>query len=211
LQHDCSIFASSVSARGAIDHNGETFFASLDFNVAGQALPPVDPVAVVAALPTMCWGVTLFDILIMNGDRHQGNVAFNTLTSELQIFDHSHAFMAPSGDVDVRMAQCVTTLAIGGHCLARELNTWHGFDDWINRISQLPDFCIEGAVQAGCEVGLPQARQVAISDFLKARRDGLGQLVASNVASFPRLPARPQAAPAPPPAGVGAAPIAPAP
>src|SRR5215212_3072890 len=48
-----------------LDNAGETYFFSLDFSLAGQALPPVDPVAVVAAFPRLSWGIILFDSLVM--------------------------------------------------------------------------------------------------------------------------------------------------
>jgi len=53
-----------------LQKNGEVYFCSLDFNTAGQGLPPFSPRAVTGALPELSWGVLLFDVLVMNGDRH---------------------------------------------------------------------------------------------------------------------------------------------
>jgi hypothetical protein len=85
-----------------LQKNGDTYFCSLDFNTAGHALPPISPSTVVGALPELSWGVVLFDVLIMNADRHPQNISYNTTTGELTLFDHSHAFMTTGGDVDVR-------------------------------------------------------------------------------------------------------------
>lgn len=110
-----------------LDKNGDVYFCSLDFNSAGQALPPINAATVVSDLPELSWGITLFDVLVMNDDRHNQNISYNTATKEVTIFDHSHAFMNPSSDVDARLAATKGQLAIGGHCLAAELSTWRGF------------------------------------------------------------------------------------
>jgi hypothetical protein len=91
----------------------------------------------------------------MINDRHPQNISHNTQTGQLTIFDHSHAFMTPSGDIDQRLASAKGQLAIGGHCFAAELNTWNGFSFWVARIKSLPDYYLEGAVEAGCGAGIP--------------------------------------------------------
>jgi hypothetical protein len=57
----------------------EDWFASLDFNLTGTALPPVDTAACVASLPDPSAGLLLFDILIANCDRHRGSFAVDLL------------------------------------------------------------------------------------------------------------------------------------
>jgi hypothetical protein len=171
-----------------LQRNGDVYFCSLDFNTAGQALPPITPSTVVGNLPELSWGITLFDALVMNGDRHPQNISYNTVTKEVTIFDHSHAFMR-GGDVDAILTANNGKLAFGAHCLAAELNTWNGFAAWIAKIKVLPDYCLEGAVDAGCKVGIPQGKKVAIYDFLRARRDSLDAIVTNNKVVFPKLPA----------------------
>jgi hypothetical protein len=178
-----------------LQKNGDTYFCSLDFNTAGHALPPISPSTVVSALPELSWGVLLFDILIMNGDRHPQNISYNTTTGELTLFDHSHAFMTTGGDIDLRMANAKGQLMIGGHCLAAELNTWNGFDSWVARVKSLPDYYLEGAVEEGCAVGMPHAKKSAIYDFLRERRDGIDGIVTNNKAAFPKMPAGPKVTP----------------
>lgn len=136
---------------GALSQSGaDTYFFSLDFNLAGQALPPADPTMVVAAFPRLAWGIIVFDALVMNGDRHPGNIAHDTTTNRLQIFDHSHAFLSPTGDPTQNLPPKENDLGIGGHCLAAAIDTADGLYTWLDRVSLIPDFFIEGIIEAGC-------------------------------------------------------------
>jgi len=130
-----------------LDKGGEPYFFSLDFNLAGQALPPASGAAVVALDPRLAWGIILFDILVMNDDRHGKNIADDTATQKVQIFDHSHAFLKPQGDISETLAARDGNLCIGGHCLASEIYTFDGFDIWNERIKQIPDYFIEGLIE----------------------------------------------------------------
>lgn len=174
-----------------LENEGETYFCSLDFNTAGAALPPIIPPNLVAAQPELSWGVLLFDVLVMNSDRHAMNISHNTATGAVTIFDHSHAFMTPAADVDQRLAQTAGHLAIGGHCLAGAITTWQGFDMWVARLRAIPDYYLEGAIDAACSAGLPPAKKAAIVTHMKQRRDHLPDIVTNNAGSFPNLPARP--------------------
>jgi hypothetical protein len=171
-----------------LDKSGEPYFFSLDFNLAGMALPPVSAAAIVALDPRLSWGIILFDMLVMNGDRHGQNIAHDTATQKVQIFDHSHAFLRPQGDIAATLAANEGNLCIGSHCLAPEINTFDGFDIWNERIKQIPDYFIEGLVEACSLVGLPDAHKNACTDFMKKRRYELEDILNKNLASFPKLP-----------------------
>jgi hypothetical protein len=121
-----------------LENNGETYFCSLNFNLAGQSLPPAPVADVVALFPETSWGITLFDVLVMNPDRHGRNLSFNRQTKDIQIFDHSHAFLQSNGTPDRVMIDLKDQLAVGGHCVKAELNTWTGFDVWTARIKDVP-------------------------------------------------------------------------
>ncbi len=88
------------------------WFASLDFNLVGNALPPVECARCVAELPDLSAGLLLFDILIGNCDRHPGNFSVDFLAvngPQMNIFDHSHALFG----------------YIAGQGAARVLNSGH--------------------------------------------------------------------------------------
>lgn len=169
-------------------HGGAPHFFSLDFNLAGHALPPADPSAIVKHDPVLSWGIILFDVLVMNADRHRENIAFDTTQKKVQIFDHSHAFLGTAGDIPARLASVGGQLAIGRHCLAAQIGTDDGKDLWIERIKQIPDFFIDGVIDAASKVGLPAPHVKDCKLHLKHRRDGLKALVEANIVSFPSLP-----------------------
>ena len=174
---------------GALMQNDqETYFFSLDFNLAGQALPPISPPEVVAKFPRLVWGVLVFDVFIMNHDQHNGNIAYDNLAGKVQIFDHSHAFLAQSTNIEHDLAARENSLAIGGHCLANEIDVIDGMDDWINRVKSIPDYFIDGIISAGCECGIPVEKKSFLSSFMKRRRDNLTTLFNANMSSFPKLP-----------------------
>lgn len=172
-----------------MQQSADVYFFTLDFNVAGQALPPIDASALVAAHPRLAWGVIAFDALVMNGDRHTKNIAHDLTTGEVQIFDHSHALLTPSGDIQQNMAARQNSLSIGGHCLAKEINTLDGMDYWIERIKQIPDYVIDELITSACKCGIPQSEHNYLTTFIKERRNNMEQLLTQNIkASFPKIP-----------------------
>jgi hypothetical protein len=174
---------------GALMHQDkDTYFFSLDFNLAGQALPPVSPSSIVKSFPRKAWGIILFDALIMNADRHRQNIAHDTATDQIQIFDHSHALLTPAGNIEQTLQNKASILAIGGHCLAREIDTYDGRDFWLERIKLVPDFFIEEVVAAAVDCGLPPDRKDLLASFMKHRRDSLGTILAASKPLFPNLP-----------------------
>jgi hypothetical protein len=172
-----------------LDKEGEAYFFSLDFNLAGQALPPASASAIVALDPRLAWGIILFDILIMNGDRHGMNISHDTTTQKVQIFDHSHAFLRPQGSITATLATNDGNICIGRHCLAAEINTIDGLETWIDRISKIPDYFIDGLIEATSTIGLPNAHKNECADFMKKRRSNILDIIGKNRAAFPKLPA----------------------
>jgi hypothetical protein len=73
--------------------SGGPAWVSLNFSPKGDRLPPIDPPTVYEALPELCAGVVVFDVLIANGDRHRKNLAFLPSKKRLEVFDHSHALL----------------------------------------------------------------------------------------------------------------------
>jgi hypothetical protein len=159
-------------------------FASLNFNLSGQSLPPADPAAIASAFPALSWGILLFDMWVLNGDRHNGNISHDTIANKVQLFDHSHALFA-RGDFQ----PFVNAPAIGGHCLAPMIASLDGLTDWNSHIGSVPERFVRTIVGdvVGDEFGISAARAQECSDFLIARRSHLIDVAKTNAALFPKV------------------------
>jgi len=138
--------------------NSGPLFASLDFNLTGNSLPPVNVVRCVQELPRLSAGLVLFDIWVANCDRHPKNFSVDFLASpaQMNVFDHSHAlFGYASGGGERRLAELLDRLGISWttsnpvdsgrhrHCLLDVLDSDSELGFWINRIRCMPDFYVE--------------------------------------------------------------------
>jgi hypothetical protein len=170
-----------------IEHNGTPHYVSLNFNLAGEDLPPADPGAIQSAHPDLACGIVLFDIWIVNADRHRQNIAHDRTTDRVQIFDHSHAFF---GNGAAHLTATEDQLGIGGHCLAGELRSLTGMRSWRDRILSVPEFYIRAVVEAAAEVGLPADQIGFCASYLLRRRSKLLDLVKQYRASFPKVEQR---------------------
>lgn len=166
--------------------DGKPYHVSLNFHLAGEDLPPADAAAVVADHPSLAAGIVLFDSWICNGDRHRGNLAYDKVSKRVTLFDHSHSFLTGAGKQ--RLEQAAGQLAIGGHCVARELTQVDGFRTWHTRIMAVPDFYIREAVEQTVGVGPMEADIAAFAaEYLLDRRRRLLDLVDANRAHFPKI------------------------
>ncbi len=173
----------------------DLFFASLDFNLTGNTLPPVNATRCVEVLPQESTGLLLFDILIANSDRHGRNfsVDYSPKPPKMNVFDHGHAmFGKDAGEGAARLARLRDRLAISAgshtagnrHCLLDQVNTDAHFGRWIERIRQIPDYVIEDLCSELPSLGCTKAEAAAAEDFLKHRRGKLAQIVEENRAQF---------------------------
>lgn len=170
-------------------------YASLNFNLTGVALPPVNPAQCVQLLPRLATGLLLFDILIANSDRHAGNLSVDALANppQMNVFDHSHALLGNSaGQGALRMAALAGHLAVTGgpwtggnrHCLLDAVSDDAHFAFWIARIAALPDFVIEEVCADAIPFGMSAAESQAVQTFLKTRRDSFTDLIDQHQAEF---------------------------
>jgi hypothetical protein len=171
------------------------YYASLDFNLTGNTLPPADPHAFVAELPSEATGLLLFDILIANSDRHAGNLYLDTSggTPKAAVFDHSHGlFGYIAGQGAARLQAMKSRLAITGqpptggnrHCLLDVVNSDDQFSYWIDRIKALPDFLIEDVCTEAVKYGITSHEAQAAVNFLRYRRSGLRRIIVRNKQEF---------------------------
>lgn len=173
----------------------EPMFVSLDFNLTGSALPPIDPIDAVAKLPKLCAGLVLFDAWVANCDRHRGNVSVDTSSSppQMSVFDHSHALFGytPGGGV-ARLTELRDRLGLTGgsktkgnrHCLLDALASDAHFLHWLTRIKEVPRFQIEEVCATATDGGATPDELAAAVDFLVHRRDTLSGIVNAHQAEF---------------------------
>ena len=93
----------------------DLFYASLDFNLTGNTLPPVNVTKCIEVLPQLSTGVLLFDILIANSDRHGRNLSvdFSSKPPTMNVFDHGHAmFGKDAGEGVSRLERLKERLSI---------------------------------------------------------------------------------------------------
>lgn len=181
------------------EEGGEAWFASLNFNLTGNDLPPVKPSDCVRLLPSRSAGVLLFDIWIANLDRNRKNLALDLLATPplMSVFDHGHALFGYAKDKGVeRLAEHMDTLGISWktgeplesgrhrHCLLDAVNSDAHFDHWMKRIESTPNFYIEEVCRDALPYGMSAAEGDAAAGFLKARRDNIRKLVNDNRAEF---------------------------
>lgn len=175
-----------VPPAALVEKNGEPYHVSLDFNLSGQRLPPADCAALVQAHPDLACGVVLFDMWIVNPDRHNRNVAFDQTTNQVQLFDHSHAFLQLPDPIQ-RLQAHQNALGIGGHCIANALTSLQGMQAWFSRLIAIPEYYIDHTLETATGVGLDAQLVPAVKAFLLERRAHLLDLVNANQASFPRV------------------------
>lgn len=163
------------------------WFASLDFNLVGDALPNVVPGECVRQLPNLSAGIVVFDLLIGNPDRHTGNIAMDATTKppRLNLFDHGMALLgAIEGEAAKRLPAQQDSFIIGRHCLLRHLPNDRHIGEWVSRVRQIPDYFIDSVCDDTIGLGVNKEEARAAAAFLKHRRDTIQSLVKGNQAAF---------------------------
>jgi len=181
--------------------DGESWFASLNFNLTGNDLPPVTPAECVSKLPSLSAGILLFDIWIANPDRHTKNLALDSFAKPplMSVFDHGHALFGYAKDKGKeRLAARESKNSLGiswkhedpiesgknRHCLLDVVNSDEHFNHWMERIELTPDFYIEEVCRDALPYGLNIDECAAAIDFLKKRRATIRNLVDTNKSEF---------------------------
>jgi hypothetical protein len=173
------------------------FFVQLNFNSSGDMPPAVDAAAFVAAQPQVSAQVVAFDILVINTDRHAGNLAYLKRPDgdeRVFVFDHSHALFGGAGHQPgtPRLKRGPNWLGCDGaignrHCLLPHLTDAVALDEELERIQELKDSAIGSAVSEARRWGLEKADCNVVRATLEKRRDAIRKLVAANHASFPGI------------------------
>lgn len=174
-----------------MEDQGVPYYVSMNFNLAGQDLPPANPKKITDRNPSLSWGIILFDALIANFDRHDQNIFYDSVSGKVQIFDHSHAFIT-GHDTDSAINEFErrrTSAGIGEHCLARTISTLDGLEEWAARFRSIPEFYIRDVVKSAKTVGFSDDLAKYATKILMDRKENLLELVLSNRSRFPSLAA----------------------
>jgi hypothetical protein len=174
------------------------WFASLDFNLTGNTLPPVDAARCCAELTDLSTGLLLFDIWISNSDRHAANFSVDFLANPVQmsVFDHGHAlFGNNAGQGEARLRELRNRLGASGgsrthgsrHCLLDVLSTDAYFSKWLDRIGQVPDYVIEDVCRDAVGLGITASEAATGIDFLTFRRGQLRRIIDAARNEFRRI------------------------
>jgi hypothetical protein len=177
----------------------DLFYASLDFNLTGNTLPPVNVTECVKGLPIESTGVLLFDIFIANSDRHGRNLSvdFSSRPPKLNVFDHGHAlFGSTAGQGVARLTKLKDRLGTSAgsrtagnrHCLIDQITTDAHFGHWIERIRLIPDYVIEDLCRELPGLGCTRPEADAACEFLKYRRGRMSHIVEGHKSEFTAIP-----------------------
>lgn len=170
--------------------DGDTsWFVSMNFNLSGEPLPPVRPAEFVQELPELSAGLLLFDIWVLNPDRHAKNVQFDRFQKRANVFDHSRALMPKDFEPRWFAELCRDGTAIdhGTHFLRDEISDGTHLGKWSKRIAALPEFIIRDAVQGAVGAGLDATDVDFFVGYLIERAGRLPEIVETNISQFPRL------------------------
>ena len=195
-------------------HAAKYWFASLNFNLTADELPPADTDECVGQHPDLSTGLVLFDIWIANPDRHKKNLSFDLSEKppRMSVFDHSHAlFGIENGQGIQRLnnlrdklviseatpasqrqpSQGVVTPYLGivaaqkRHCLLDKLATDTFFNKWCDRIAAVPMYLIKDVCDSTVDFGMITPEEAdAARDFLAYRSRNIHELVANNRHEF---------------------------
>ncbi len=166
-----------------IEHEDKPHWVSLNFNLKGEELPPVNAAILATANAHIATGILMFDIWIANPDRHNRNVAYDVSSNKVQVFDHSHALLG-CGTITDRLGKLDQDLGIANHCLLKVLKTPDRFRFWSDRIHEVPDYYINDVVESAKTVGLRIEDISSCTKFLIRRRDELLHLIDANRKKF---------------------------
>lgn len=161
------------------------YFVSLNFNLSGEDLPPIIPSKVIAEQSYLSWGVIVFDAWMVNCDRHNNNISYDTYTQQLHVFDHSHALLCGSNPFETMEVREQKIFNI--HCLAKHVLNQNGLSDWINRVQMVPDYVIKDTVNDAGTYCTSASTISQCVDYLLKRRDNIESIIETHKSTFPNL------------------------
>jgi len=152
--------------------DGKAAYVSLRFGKLTERPPHVMPADLVADHPRVAAGIVLFDSLILNTDRHAGNLAYSRAGNlPVNIFDHSHALLGPAKGDGPERVQLMQDQPGFATCLTKHVVERSHFEGWLVRIEGLADeLCHDIVDQAHAGGALPLADDIQAAKALLINR-----------------------------------------
>jgi len=175
--------------------NDQPYFSCLDFNPNENEdededeTPAINPDVCAVKFPWECTGILFFDILVANPDRHEGNLAVDDIDNpkELIVYDHDQALFGGGNDpIGVPRLRTLWDRpgitggeATGGSecCLLRSLSTIEYFNEWRNRIEDIPNWFIKDTCNSVIGIGAEKNEAKEVTAFLVHRKNTIRNLV----------------------------------
>lgn len=164
---------------------GIPFFASLNFNLTGDSLPPIIPERFRDTFKECCADVIVFDAYICNGDRHTRNMSADySHPARYSLFDHSPALLGSGNSVIARLDTVNKSLGIGGHCLTGMVTDDRHFDRILKRVEGLEEYFIRDVVEGSEEYGINPDEIKRFVEFLLERQPKVRKLLSEQKKIF---------------------------
>lgn len=174
-----------IPAHAITYFENEPFFSSLNFNPTDAKPPHIEPAICAEKFPWLCTGILFFDILVANNDRHDENLAVDSIGNpkQLIVYDHEQALFASVGVSrlhEVRERLAITgSPQTGGNpcCFLASLKTVEYFTEWRGRIADIPDWFIKDACTAAVGLGISASDAREAQEFLTYRKNRLTEII----------------------------------
>jgi hypothetical protein len=171
-----------------VDKGGKPCFVSLNFNLAGETLPPVIPSDFVQEYSYISCGIIMFDMWLANGDRNECNIACYDATKEVHVFDHEAALLRGNSGTTY-LNSLNGQFGLDDHCLVPHIRNLQSCYDWHNKIESIPDHFISAIVNESKKCGLDPDLVKPCEQFLLSRRESLIDVLNDNMDKFSSLEA----------------------
>lgn len=166
----------------AADWEGHRAFVSAQVDLAGEVPPPADVGAVVAKMSEQAAMIFIFDVFILNDDRHEENLLYHP-TVGLWAIDHEQALGGKSVMEPTKL-KSLQDSAIYIPCDAFLDLAPTDLLKPAQRVKSLPMAAIESAVkEAQIRRLLTGGQAAAVTKFLRHRRDNIGGLLKKTLAT----------------------------
>jgi hypothetical protein len=174
-----------------LDSNQTPYYASLDFNLTGVALPPVIAGNFIPTFKGSLGAILTFDILIANPDRHPQNMSADYGNSpRFNLFDHSHSLLgagAPGTGVPCLQGAQNSIVINANHAIISGIDNEGLFLPALDRVESVPDFFIADVVQEAANYGLTASEANELTTFLQQRKSRVRTLISANKGLFPAI------------------------